>query len=232
MNKYQDSERFSLDPKFDLLYDGRRLLSEDEMRELRKYAEAGGRAAEHVIFDIDARFRDVVGSPALGDSHTLSSACLNALSIFEIKVRLSREQLIHRWNSPSVAADSIVLRNGKVLLVKRMKDPYKDYYALPGGILDDEETLEECALRELREETGIEGRVDGLLAILSDPARDPRVRMVSAVFVVDYVSGEPRGGDDAAEALFMDIDRLPALAYDHDRAMALFRSSGYFRRLV
>ncbi len=230
MNKYPGNERFSLEPSFDLLYDGRMLISEKELRILKKHLD-GQDADSSSLAAVDSRFKSVVGVPALGERKgTLTPECLNAISIFEIKAHLSREQLVHRWKSPSVAADSLVYLDGKILLIRRRKDPYKDYYALPGGILDEDETLEECAVRELYEETGLKGTVAGLLDVFSDPKRDPRVRMVSAIFVMGKVTGKLKAGDDAADALFVDIGSLPDLAYDHNRAVEEFRQSHFFRR--
>ncbi|MBX8645841.1 MAG: NUDIX hydrolase [Thermoplasmata archaeon] len=156
-------------------------------------------------------------------------ALLSALDIYENKVSLSREQLINRWKSPSVAADSILVRDGKLLLVRRGNEPYRGCYALPGGIVDEWETLEQCALRELMEETGIRGSIRGILGVYSDPDRDPRVRMISAAYVIDYIEGEPRAGDDASAALFFPLSDLPGLAFDHDRVVEEFRRSRYFR---
>ena len=229
MNLYRDNDRFSLEPSFDLMYDGKRLMSEAELLAVKRYL-AGEDVAQSQLSAIDSRFRAVTGMPALAEgAHAVTSECRNAISIFEIKAHLSREQLVHRWKSPSVAADSIVFENGRVLVVRRKKDPYRDYFALPGGILDEDETLEECAVRELREETGLRGEVVGLLDVFSDPKRDPRVRMVSAVFVVRSTGGNLEAGDDASDAAFVAIGSLPHLAYDHDRAIREFRDSVYFK---
>ncbi len=230
MNKYPENDRYSLEPSFDLLYDGKLLLTAGEFSSLRS-SGAGGGAGGSMLSSIDERSKSLLGVPAFtANPGVFTPEFAAALDIFEIKAQLSREQLVHRWKSPSVAADSIVYRDGSLLLVRRKKDPYKGYYALPGGILDDDETLEECAVRELFEETGLRGEVAGLLDIFSDPRRDPRVRMVSAIFVVQAVGGELRAGDDASDALFMDIGRLPDLAYDHNRAVEEFRNSRFFTR--
>lgn len=229
MKMYGDSGKFSLDPRFDLQYEGSTLMTEEEMALLKLYATGDTRVPARRLNGVDERFRSLVGVRALsGGAERLSAECANAIAIFEIKAELSREQLVHRWKSPSVAADSVVFRDGRVLLIRRRKDPYKGYYALPGGILDENETLEECALRELHEETGLNGTVKGLLSILSDPNRDPRVRMVSAVYVIGDVQGDLKPGDDAAEAAFFDVGGLPHLAFDHDRAIQDFRKSTFF----
>lgn len=231
MNKYAENQRFSLEASFDLLYDGKKLLDENELMLLRDYQSSPDKAGKGSLSEIDERFTVVTGSSALSPEGNLSPGCLNAMSIFDIKSHLSREQLVHRWKSPSVAADSIVMMDRKLLLIKRKKDPYKGYYALPGGILDDDETLEQCAVRELFEETGLRGEVVGLLDVFSDPKRDPRVRMLSAIFVVGNVTGNLTAGDDAIDAVFMRMDSLPSLAYDHDKAIEEFRASRFFKPL-
>ncbi len=227
MPRYLESRHYSLDPRFDLLYDDRLLFTDEEHTIIKSSAD-GNR--QKVMHDIDARFLTVTGKSALQtDGSSFSDHLRNAIDIYENKVHLSREQLVNRWKSPSVAADSVLVRDGKILLVRRRNEPYRGHYALPGGIVDPWETLEECALRELMEETGITGRIIALLGVYSDPDRDPRVRMISAAFVVDYVEGEPKAGDDASDALFFPADGLPDLAFDHDRVVGDYRRSPYFR---
>ncbi len=229
MNRYPDNDRFSLEPSFELLYDGKRLMSESDLQLLRRLL-SGEEVDQGSLSAVSSRFVTVLGVPALSNERGgVTPECMNAMSIFEIKAHLSREQLIHRWKSPSVAADSIVFNDGKILLIRRRKEPYKGYYALPGGILDDDETLEQCAVRELKEETGLDGEVVSLLDVFSDPKRDPRVRMISAIFVVRATGGSLKAGDDAMDAAFMDIGGIPPLAYDHDNAIAKFKASPYFR---
>lgn len=93
-----------------------------------------------------------------------------------------------------------------VILVKRKNEPFKDCWALPGGFLEEGETLEACAKRELAEETGITARTSGYLAPLatfSDPKRDPRGQVISTAFIaVIPTAGDGiklKAGDDAAE---------------------------------
>ncbi len=228
MSTYMESKHFSLDPKFDLMYDGHLLFTEEHYIALKSATDQSLSGIQAVI---DERFLAATGRSAfMPDGTSFSDVLRNAISIYENKVSLSKEQLVNRWKSPSVAADSILIRDGKLLLVRRKNEPYRGYYALPGGILDEWETLEQCALRELMEETGINGRIRSLLGVYSDPDRDPRVRMVSAAYVVDYVDGEPRAGDDASSALFFPAGELPELAFDHDRVVEDFMKSPHFRQ--
>ena len=99
-------------------------------------------------------------------------------------------------------------------------------YALPGGFVENGETVEAAAERELLEETSITARVERLLGIYSEPGRDPRGHVASAVFLMRYETGEARGGDDAAEAVWLPLNRLPIdMAFDHARIISDFRPS-------
>jgi 8-oxo-dGTP diphosphatase len=90
---------------------------------------------------------------------------------------------------------------------------------LPGGFVDVGETLEAAAVREAKEETGLEVRLVEQFRAYSDPRRDPRGHTVSAVFVA-AADGEPRGGDDAAQARGFRWDELPPLVFDHPEILA------------
>jgi 8-oxo-dGTP diphosphatase len=119
-----------------------------------------------------------------------------------------------------------------VLLVRRKYEPYQSYWALPGGLLEPDETLEEAAERELREETGVTHTWMEQLATFSDLDRDPRGRVISCCYLalVDGARVRLRPGSDAREAawrplepLLREIDDGPALAFDHDRILIYAR---------
>lgn len=104
----------------------------------------------------------------------------------------------------------------KVLLIKRKNDPFIGKWALPGGFLEDDETLEQGAKRELEEETGI--KIDNLkqVGIFADPGRDPRGRVISIAFTeIIYNKVSVKGNDDATDAKWFDINDLPKVAFDH-----------------
>jgi 8-oxo-dGTP diphosphatase len=112
----------------------------------------------------------------------------------------------------------IALPGDRVVLVRRGSPP--PGWALPGGFVDEGETLEAAAVREAREETGLEVRLAELLYVYSDPRRDPRRHTVSAVFL-GRAAGDPAGGDDAAEARAFAWDALPSpIAFDHAAILA------------
>jgi len=137
---------------------------------------------------------------------------------------------------PRVAADVAVFafRDGamNVLLVRRRYEPYQSYWALPGGLMDAGETLEEAAERELREETGVADTFMEQLATFSDVDRDPRGRVISCCYLalVDGGKVRLRPGSDAREAAWRPLEPLlretedgRVLAFDHDRILAYAR---------
>ena len=119
------------------------------------------------------------------------------------------------YKSPSLAVDAVVFSEQKILLIRRKNDPFKKFFALPGGFVDYGETTENAVLRELKEETGIDGRIKNMAGVFSDPKRDPRKHVVSIVYVIDPTTKEIRSGDDAEYCAWFSIDNLPELAFDH-----------------
>jgi 8-oxo-dGTP diphosphatase len=117
------------------------------------------------------------------------------------------------------ACDIILVENGKILLVKRGREPFKGEWAVPGGRIEDNETAEECAIREMKEETGVDVEIIRLTGIYSDPKRDPRGIIVAA-FLVRRVGGEVKAGDDADEAKWFELHSLPKLCTDHGKIVA------------
>jgi 8-oxo-dGTP diphosphatase len=123
--------------------------------------------------------------------------------------------------TPLLAVDLVIRLDDypdRIVLIERRNPPHG--WALPGGFVDVGETLEAAAVREAREETGLEVRLEALLGCYSDPARDPRGHTVSAVFVA-CAGGTPRAADDARDARSVD-PACPgvALAFDHERILA------------
>lgn len=122
--------------------------------------------------------------------------------------------------NPAPTVDVVVYDPARgVVLVERGSEPHG--FALPGGFVDYGETVEAAAVREAREETGLDVVLTGLLGVYSDPARDPRGHTMSVVFTAQALDpGALRAGDDAAEAAFHRLDALPApLAFDHGRIL-------------
>ena len=127
----------------------------------------------------------------------------------------------YEYPHPALTIDCVVFgfdgSGLNLLLVERGLKPYKGKWALPGGFVRIDETLEEGALRELREETGVMDIYIEQLQAFSRVDRDPRERVVTVAFLAfvrqeDY---EVIAGDDAAKAQWFPVDMLPDLAFDH-----------------
>ena len=123
----------------------------------------------------------------------------------------------------SLAADSIITEKGKIILVKRDIDPFKGEWCIPGGHVQYEETVEEAAIRESKEETGLEIELDEILGVYSKPGRDPRGNVVTITFKAHSVGGNLKASTDAAEAKWFDLDNLPDLAFDHKKILRDYR---------
>ena len=120
---------------------------------------------------------------------------------------------------PAVTADCVVITRGqlpKVLLIQRGVDPYKGAWAFPGGFMNMDETTEQCAIRELEEETGLKVAKVNQIGAYSKVDRDPRGRTITVAYLA--IIDSPKtviGQDDAAKAEWFPITELPHLAFDH-----------------
>lgn len=118
---------------------------------------------------------------------------------------------------PALTVDAVWLSRGRILLVRRARPPFVGRWALPGGFVEPEETVEDAVVRELYEETGLRARPAGLVGVYSGPDRDPRKPTASVAFLMRGRPGVPRGGDDARSAAWRPVAGARGLAFDHDR---------------
>ena len=129
----------------------------------------------------------------------------------------------YEYPHPSVTTDCVIFgfdgTKLSVLLVKRGVEPYEGKWALPGGFLKMEEDAETGAKRELQEETGLEDAYMRQFHTFSAPERDPRERVITIAYYALVRMQEVKGGDDAAEARWFTLDKVPQLAFDHDRIL-------------
>lgn len=132
----------------------------------------------------------------------------------------------YNYPRPAVTADIIILKKSNdqqfVLLIERKHPPFEGMWALPGGFLEMDETLETAALRELQEETGITGVELKQFHTFSKVDRDPRHRTITTVFIGFTENNiSPVAGDDAANVQWFPMDKLPPLAFDHGEVMEM-----------
>jgi len=231
---------YSVRVKVSLMCDGCFVLSEGRAKLLKLIEEEGS-------ISIAAKKMKMSYRHAWGILHTISkSAGVEIISskrggkeggktsltnegkrlLEEYEVRKNQIETIMRdgrlYNRPALTVDGIVTIDGKVVLVRRGKEPFKGRYALPGGFVEYGERTEDAVVREVREETGLETKVKKLLTVRSDPLRDPRGHTVSVIYVLDRVGGELKGGDDAEKAELFSLNSLPELAFDHGDILKIY----------
>ncbi len=120
--------------------------------------------------------------------------------------------------APKIAVDAIIESKGRILLIQRKNPPFKGRFALPGGFVEYNESLESAVHREVFEETGLRLEKVKLHNVYSEPGRDPRGHVISACYIASS-SGTPKAGSDAEEARFFPAEKLGGvdLAFDHKK---------------
>ena len=115
-----------------------------------------------------------------------------------------------------LTVDGVIVKNGKILLIKRNRSPFKNWWALPGGFVEYGEKVEDAVIREVLEETGLKVEIKNLFGVYSDPERDPRGHIVSIVYLMKVIGGKLHSGDDSCDTNFFKFEKLPKLAFDHN----------------
>ena len=129
------------------------------------------------------------------------------------------------YKNPVPTVDIIITTGDKIVLIRRKNEPLG--WAIPGGFIDFGESAENAAVREAKEETGLDVELTGLLGVYSDPKRDPRTHTISTVFLAK-AQGTPKADDDALDIGLFDKDNLPEeIVFDHKKILEdFFKSVG------
>jgi 8-oxo-dGTP diphosphatase len=135
----------------------------------------------------------------------------------------------YAYPRPALTVDALVIaglpEQASVLLIERGREPFSGKWALPGGFVDMDETLEKACCRELAEETGLSVNTMEQFRVYDAIGRDPRHRTISVVFYAFIPEILPvNGGDDASGARWFALESIPSLAFDHDRIIRDFLS--------
>lgn len=144
---------------------------------------------------------------------------------------MPKQPYCYDYPRPAVTTDiclfTVVEDELRILLIKRGLEPFKDSWALPGGFVQEDETLDQCAARELKEETGVRGAHLEHFGNFSDPKRDPRYRVITAAYLalVPATDHVLKSGSDADEAKWHPLTQLPRLAFDHKEIIASSRKT-------
>lgn len=125
-----------------------------------------------------------------------------------------------KYKNPSLTVDIFIFDDDEnFILIKRGNEPYKDYWALPGGFVDYGECVEDAAVREALEETSINVELKDLVGVYSEPSRDPRRHTVSIAYTAKGNMADMKADDDACDiAVFnrKDLEKMK-LAFDHEK---------------
>lgn len=138
---------------------------------------------------------------------------------------MEEKNYCYKYPHPAVTADCVIFGfDGvgiKVLLIQRGIEPYKGKWAFPGGFMQIDETVEECAKRELEEETGLKTTSVEQFYTFTDVNRDPRERVITVAHYALVRLSDVKGGDDAMSAKWFAMNEIPSLAFDHDRILRI-----------
>jgi len=171
--------------------------------------------------------------------YPLASISVQHCAFWHLFTLISAMSYSYEFPRPNLAVDCVVFgfdldeRELKVMLIQRNLPPFKGQWALPGGFVRMQESLEEAARRELQEETGLAGVFLEQLYTFGDVDRDPRDRVVSVAYyaLVNINDYQVRAATDASDAAWFSLGQVPALAFDHPRILelALTRLKGKVR---
>ncbi len=136
------------------------------------------------------------------------------------KVNMEEYKYHYKYPHPGVTMDCVIFgfdgEKLNVLLIERRFDPYQGCWAFPGGFLEMDESAEEGARRELKEETGLDTAFVKQFHTFSKPDRDPRERVLTIAYYALLHISEVKGQDDAARAQWFPLNDVPTLAFDHE----------------
>ncbi len=121
-----------------------------------------------------------------------------------------------QYLNPAPAVGVVVIRDGKVLLVKRKFEPYKGRWVIPSGFVEWDEDVRETAVRELKEETGLDVEL-GALYTVESCFDDPRGNTILILYMGKVTGGELVAGDDADDIGFFELDSPPPIAFEAHR---------------
>jgi 8-oxo-dGTP diphosphatase len=124
------------------------------------------------------------------------------------------------YKIPSLTADIFIFDDDfNFILIKRKNNPYKDYWALPGGFVEYGESVENAAIREAKEETSIDVELIDLVNVYSDPNRDPRGHTVTVAYTAKGDMSTKKADDDASDIAIFSYQKLDEIniAFDHEK---------------
>lgn len=125
------------------------------------------------------------------------------------------------YRNPALTVDTIIINDESIVLIKRLNNPYKNHWAIPGGFVEYGEKVETAAVREAKEETGLDIELTKLVGVYSNPNRDPRGHTVTVAYTAKIIGGTLKSDSDAKDARFFKFEELKNidLAFDHEEIL-------------
>lgn len=126
-----------------------------------------------------------------------------------------------RYDNRGISVDALIIKDGKILLIRRGAEPEKGKWATPGGYIGWDESASEAVIREVKEETGLNATKTTFLTISSSPQRHPK-QVITIAYLVEVDNTPLKNGDDAEAANWFPLEALPTpLAFDHEETINL-----------
>jgi len=118
-----------------------------------------------------------------------------------------------------LTVDAIIIQKDEIVLIKRRDEPFRGCWAFPGGMVEYNECVETAVVREAKEETGLDVKIEKLFNVYSAPGRDPRGHSVSVCFICRSIGGSMQADTDSEEVRLFKLSALPKLAFDHEKIL-------------
>ena len=125
-----------------------------------------------------------------------------------------------KYKNPAITVDMIIFNNqNELVLIKRKNNPYKNYWALPGGFIEYNEEAEHAAIREAKEETNLDIELKKLIGVYSKADRDPRGHTITIAYTAIIKEGILKSNSDAKDTMFINVNKINDidLAFDHEK---------------
>lgn len=128
--------------------------------------------------------------------------------------------------SRDVVTDALIVKDGKVLMIKRVQDPFSGYWSLIGGYVDWNEIVEQSVVREVKEEIGVKAKIKKFLGFYSDPTRDEKQNVLLVFELILLSENFKLQKEEVSEARWFDLDSLPEnIAFNHRKIIEDYKKT-------
>ncbi|MEW5761453.1 MAG: NUDIX domain-containing protein [Candidatus Thermoplasmatota archaeon] len=218
---------YTIEKKIMLKKNGKFVVSEGRARLLRKIKDNGSIALS--AKELGMSYRHAWGiikkiNSAVGEKVVLSErgGRIGGKTVLTpIGLEILSEYENYTKRKPFITVDAIIPYNEKILLIKRKYEPYKGFFALPGGFVEYGETVEDAIIREVKEEVGVEVKIKALVGVYSNPNRDPRGHTITIAYLMSSPNKKFKIGNETLEVKLFSFEEIKKmkLAFDHKKIL-------------